>query len=161
MLNEMILSARLKEHLSQPLALWVGSRDSDFRPEGVRAVMVDIRQHNILRLFVQKEQAEQTIHNLRDNKRISLASVDPATLESYQFKGTFIKVGDVTDDEVERIDELKVLFNEVLLNWGLPDGIVNNLPIFPAVAIEFEIDQIFDQTPKQGTGQLISAMAGR
>ena len=157
----MILSAHLKEHLNGPQAFWIGTRDADLIPEAVRGAVVIVKPLNVLRILVQKEQAQKTLENLRHNRRVALSSIDPSNLESYQFKGTFIKSEDATAEELDLIKERKVVFNEVLLTWGLPDGLVYKLPTFPTIALEFEIEEIFEQTPKQGTGQLMSELSGR
>jgi hypothetical protein len=41
---------------------------------------------------------------------------------------------------------------------GLLVGLtLKNVPYKPAIAIEFEVEQIFEQTPKIGTGKLLTS----
>jgi hypothetical protein len=47
-------------------------------------------------------------------------------------------------------------FNEALKKIGLPIDVIFNWPHYPAVVLEIEATEVFEQTPKVGAGKSIN-----
>ena len=155
----MILSNQLKEHLKGPKSLFTGTRDKDFTCDAVRVLGAIASGHDTIKFFIAEKTAGKTLDNMRSNKLVSLSVTQIFTSESYQFKGRFLSAKPVNEEESNAILEYVNQFEEAVSSFGLRPGlIVDNLIYKPALAIEFVVDQVFDQTPKIGTGQKLSTV---
>jgi hypothetical protein len=62
------------------------------------------------------------------------------------------------EEDIALIEDITLTFNGILTESGYPANMIANYSRYHApLAIEFVVDQVFDQTPKIGTGKLISA----
>jgi hypothetical protein len=155
----MILSNTLKEHLKGPKGAFVGTRDKDLNCDLLRALSVSASGHDTIKFFLAEKTAAKTLDNLRSNKIVSLSVTDVFTLESFQFKGRLLSVRPASEEEETSILEFVKQFEEAIAKLGYRPGLViDNLEYHPALAFEFIVDQIFDQTPKVGAGKQLSAV---
>lgn len=155
----MILSNHLKEHLKGPKAIFVGTRDKDLNCDILRVLGGGASGHDTIKFFVAEKTANKTLDNLRSNKLVSLSVTQIFTSESYQFKGRFLNARPVNEEETEAILEYVGQFEEAVSSMGYKPGLVADHILYkPAIAIEFVVDEIFDQTPKKGTGQKLSTV---
>ena len=88
---------------------------------------------------------------------ISFVQANPIMLECYQFKGIYLRSNEASDEDRTLVENWLKDFNDIMIKYELEDRIVYNLQHEPIVVIEFEIDQIFEQTPKIGTGNPITS----
>ncbi len=157
--RQMIVSNQLKEHLKGPKAFYVGSRDKDFNCDIIRGLGAGATGHDTVKFYVAEKTARKMLDNLRSNKLVNLSVTQIFTSESYQFKGRFLSAKPVNEDESKAVLEYVGQFEEAVSTFGLKPGLIaDNLLYKPALAIEFVVDQIFDQTPKIGTGQKLSVV---
>ena len=155
----MLLSSQVKEHLKGPKSSYTGTRDKDYRCEIVRVMGVISTGHDSIKFFIAEESGARTLDNLRSNKIVTLSTTNIFTSESFQMKGRLINFRPATEEENTFIKDYVTSFDETASKLGFPPGMISNkMPHQPAVAIEFVVDQIFDQTPKIGTGKLVSAV---
>ncbi len=155
----MILSSQLKEHLKGTRAFYVGTRDKDFTCDIVRVLGAIVTGHDSIKFFIAVKTAKNTLDNLRANKIVSLSATNIFTSESFQLKGRMIVVKDANQEEDQFIKDYIYLFDEAVAKFGLPEGLVTkSVPYHPALTVEFTVVQVFDQTPKIGTGKLVSAI---
>ena len=155
----MILSTQLKEHLKGPKASYLGTRDKDYTTDIIRALGITVTGPDSLKFFIAEPTAHKALDNLRANKIVTLSVTNILNLESFQLKGRLINVIPVNDEEIKFIKEFVLQFEEAAVRMGLPIGLVTNYMLhLPALAVEFVAEQIFEQTPKIGTGKLISAV---
>ncbi len=153
----MILSSQLKEHVKGPKAAHVGTRDKDFTSDTVRVMGVIPTGHDSLKFFIAEKTAQRTVDNLRSNKLVALATTNVLNFESYQLKGRLLSIKPANDEEEAWIKEYIIQFDAEVTKIGLPQGfVINNILYLPALAVEFVVEQVFDQTPKIGTGNLVS-----
>ena len=155
----MILPSHLKEHLKGPIGAFVGTRDKDLNCDLVRVLGSMATGHDTIKFFIAEKTAGKTVDNLRSNKLVSLGATNVFTLESYQFKGRLLSIRAANAEEAMTVLEFVNQFDEAISKLGYPPGIVlNNLTYDPALAVEFVVDQIFDQTPKIGAGNQIATV---
>lgn len=155
----MILSSQLKEHLKGPKGIFLGTRDKELNCDLLRVLGASATGHDTVKFFLAEESAGKTLDNLRSNKLIALSATNVFTLESYQFKGRLLSVKPVNEEEAKAVFEFVNQFDEAISKLGYKEGLViNNLKYDPALALEFRVEQIFDQTPKVGAGKQITAV---
>ena len=74
--------------------------------------------------------------------------------ETYQFKGHFLQHRGIQDDEVEIVDRIRRRFVKSLrpMYPGAPEDVLNAFVSPAAMAVEFEVLEIYLQTPGPGAG---------
>ena len=152
-----VLSNQLKEFINETRAMGIGTRDAEFTPTFARVMGTKLLDDSIFKILIAKQTSELTLKNLEDNKMIALVIVNPLGFECYQFKGNYLRSYEGSDEDRTLVENWLKDFDDILAKYGLEVPIANNWLHDPIVVIEFEIDQIFEQTPKVGTGNSITA----
>jgi hypothetical protein len=153
----MIIPNQLKDHLRGPRFSYLGTRDKDFNCDLVRAFASSVTGHDTVKFFIAELTAAQTLDNLRSNKIVTLSVTNVFTSESYQMKGKVLNVGPASGEEMEVIAQYIDEFEDTVLAAGFQKGLVkDNFVYHPALAIEFVVENLFDQSPKVGTGQQVT-----
>lgn len=79
------------------------------------------------------------------------------TYDGYQYKGTFIRSRPCTEDEVMLQSQYMESFTQILSEFGYSkEGLYRLYFSQPSIAIEFKVHEVYDQTPRKGTGEKIS-----
>jgi hypothetical protein len=153
----MLINNDLKKFLEGGNGMGLGTRDKNLKPNYNRVVAAKVTGNNTITVTIAKKTAERALKNLDDNKMISLVVAYPLTFECYQFKGILISYNDSTAEEKIDIDNYLNKMNETVQKIGIKDGAVYTWPHDTTITIEFEVEQIFEQTPKIGTGNQLKA----
>lgn len=156
-LAAMQINEELKKFIQGINGMGLGTRDKDLTPSYNRGLAAKVSGNNTIKITIAKPTAAQAIKNLEENKMVSLVMVNILNFECYQFKGSYISYHDSTSEEKADVENYLNKMNEALIKIGVQDGLVYNFPHDPTITIEFEVEQIFEQTPKIGTGDLIKA----
>lgn len=155
----MIIPNQIKEHLKGPKYSFTGTRDKDFRCDLLGVLGVVVTGHDTVRFFIAEKTAGKTLENLRSNKLVTLSVTNVFTSESYQLKGKFLSARSVNEEESKAVQEYIDQFEEVVSGMGFPPSLIADHMLYkPALAIEFVVDAIFDQTPKVGTGKQLTTI---
>jgi len=152
-----LLSNQLKEFINETRAMGIGTRDAEFTPTFARVMGTKLLDDSIIKILIAKQTSELTLKNLEDNKMIAFVVVNPLGFECYQFKGNYLRSYEASDEDRTLVENWLKDFDDIMVKYGLEVQISYNLLHDPIVVIEFEIDQIFEQTPKIGTGNPITA----
>jgi hypothetical protein len=94
------------------------------------------------------------VESLEDNGAFAVTIEHFPSHETYQFKGRYLRQRPLDQQDVDTVDRirgrlvkgLRPMFPQVpegMLNWFVPN---------PHLAIEFEVDEIYLQTPGPGAG---------
>lgn len=148
-----LISNQLKEFINETRAMGIGTRDADFTPTYARVLGTELLDDSIIKILIAKQTSELVLKNLEVNKMIAFVMVNPIGFECYQFKGTYLRNYDGADEDQKIVENYIRDLNHIMIKMGLTDGISNNWLTDAIVVIEFEIDQVFEQTPKIGTGK--------
>jgi hypothetical protein len=132
----------------------MGTRDASLKPDYARVLGMKVVDDEHLRFFFDKGSNLKSIRNLEDNKAISLV-LAKMSFECYQFKGTCVSLKKGTEEEVVIVEKYMVDFNDVVVSIGVEDGVVYNFPRASMYSVLMEVQEIFDQTPKRGTGNKV------
>jgi len=153
----MVINKDLKEFIHGANGMSLGTRDKNLKPTNNRVLAAKATDKNTIKVTIAKKTAEKALKNLDDNKMISLVQAYPLTFESYQFKGTMISYHVSTSEEKIDVDNYLENMNETVQKIGIKDGAIYTWPHDSTITIEFEVEQIFEQTPKVGTGDPLKA----
>ena len=135
----------------------LGTRDKNLKPTYNRVLSAKATGDSTIKVAISRKTADQVLKNLDGNKMISLVTTFPHTFECYQFKGTLIKYYDSTVEDKNDVANYLNKFNEIVQKFGGKDGVVYKWQPEGTITIEFEVGQIFEQTPKIGTGNKLKA----
>ena len=134
---------------------FAGIRDRDLVPFGHRVcgwrVGADQRTMTIL---LPDEFLQNLVESLQQNGELAVTVEDFPSHETYQFKGHFLQHRGIQDDEVEIVDRIRRRFVKSLrpMYPDAPEDVLNAFVSPAAMAVEFEVLEIYLQTPGPGAG---------
>jgi hypothetical protein len=97
--------------------------------------------------------AARAVSDLRVEPRISIACHRAETHRALQLKGRAVRVREVPPEERAAVEACWAAFVEECVRIGLPRRIIGAVVIWPAVQVDVEVTELFDQTPGPGAGQ--------
>ena len=97
------------------------------------------------------------VESLQENGELALTVEDFPAHETYQFKGRYVSHRPAHREDIAIVDRIRERFmkNMRTIFPVLPEGIVGAFISKPAFAVEFEVSEIFVQTPGPGAGARI------
>ena len=134
---------------------YAGIRDRDLVPFGHRVcgwhVGADQRTMTIL---VPEEFRERLVDALLHNRELAVTVEEFPSHETYQFKGQYLHHRVAQSEDSEIVERVRRRFVKSLrpLYPEAPVDVLNAFVSPPAVVIEFEVLEIFLQTPGPGAG---------
>jgi hypothetical protein len=152
------LTDELVDFVESGVSILLATRDANLRPHGVRAMgaLVSPDRHRIT-LYVPSVVAEKALENLRANGAIAATFVRPSDAQGLQFKGRFVAERPATDNERHLQERYRAAFFEQLFFCGVARTTSKRYAYWPSIAVEFEPDSLFKQTPGPGAGAAIGA----
>lgn len=141
------------QYFDVPLAMSLGTRDADLKPNYSRVVGTALSDNNIFKFYLGKEKSDKTLSNLDDNGLVALTMVNPLNYRCVQIKGKCIRYFEADDSEMENVKNYLALFSSVLIKMGLAENLVYKWPHDPAIVVEMDLDEVYEQSPKKGTGE--------
>jgi len=142
----------LEQHANVAFA---GSRDRDLVPRGHKVcgwrVAADQRT---MTAFVAEEFTAGLVESLQDNGELAVTVEEFPSHETYQFKGRYLRNRAVRDDDVEIVDRIRKRFVRSLrpMFAHAPEGVLQAFVSKPSLAVEFEVLEVYLQTPGPGAG---------
>ncbi len=141
------------------VAVWIANSDNQRRPEIARHTgVVKGEADDELLIYLPQRKAETILSNIEHNDRLALFVSHITTFESYQFKGRCVMQRFANVEEMESQRRLIAAFSDCLSEiFSLPaDMMINAYYSRPIVVLALSVEEIFDQTPRKGTGNRIS-----
>ena len=147
------ISDDLLELFASGVTLYVASRDAGMIPESVLGMGIRVHpDRRKVTVFVPQSLGAQTLANLADNGQIAVTLCHPPNHRTVQLKGRCTGFRDSTDAE----RELQEIFRAALVGAFVAVGIARcrtrGLPWWPSTAIDFEVADVFTQTPGPNAG---------
>ena len=150
-----MLNDELKGFLESDVAIVVGTCDGDLVPELVRGFAARVASDGQeIQLFVGKAASEQTLANLRLNRRVSVTFCSPENYRTVQIKGWFRNVTDARPEDQAIIDRYQDAFVATVAKYGLSE-VIRNIWGPDPIRLSIEPGTVFDQTPGPGAGRLL------
>ena len=159
--KDLMISDRFVEFINNNVVAYtLGTRNAKLEPWVGKPRGVTISDdRKSFTMLIPEVAIECHLENMENNGEVSLNIVSIPKFESYQFKGTYTSNAPCTDEEVQVIKDWKTKFCEGCEVIGYPEQLIRSMDLQilePAIAITFEVKEIFEQTPKPGTGNKIS-----
>jgi hypothetical protein len=103
------------------------------------------------------------VESLRDNGELAVTVEEFPTHETYQFKGRYLRHRSVVPEDIAVVDRIRDRFLKGLRHVysDAPELLLDAYFQAPALAVEFEVCEIFVQTPGPGAGARLVPPAER
>jgi hypothetical protein len=143
----------LEEHANVGMA---GTRDRNLVPYGHRVsgwrIGADAR--TVTALISQKFTA-RLVESLQDNGELALTIEEYPSHETYQLKGRYLRHRALDSEDLKVIERIRGRFAKSLrsLYPEAPDHILSAFTLTPQLAVEFEVREIYLQTPGPRAGE--------
>jgi hypothetical protein len=137
---------------------FAGTRNRDLVPFGHRVCGWSIGAGGrTLTAFTPEPFTAGLVESLQENGELALTVEDFPTHETYQFKGRYVSHRPARHEDIAIVDRIRERFMKSMraVFPVLPDGIVGAFISKPTLAVEFEVSEIFVQTPGPGAGARI------
>ena len=119
------------------------------------AKVADDKSH--IDLFTSQQYTKAFFKNVHENPRVSFLLTSIYTLEAYQLKGIYIGHRLCTAEEIKYQMAYVEGFARHRVNIGMKNGFAfTTYYRDPSIAIRVKAEEIYEQTPKTGTGKRIS-----
>jgi hypothetical protein len=150
-----MIPGKILQFLDRANVGFAGTRDPNLVPHGHRvsgwAVSKDGRR---VTAFISRSWTAHLLESLLDNGQFAMTTEEYPAHEAYQFKGRYVGHRPVTAADIETVDRVRDRFVKALRPFSPPNS---DLPLLafipePEVAVEFEVREIFVQTPGPGAG---------
>jgi hypothetical protein len=150
-----VLDPGVIEFVHGGVAVGVATRDDDLRPEFARGwgpeVSADGRS---LRLCVPAPQGSRMRSNLEQNGALAVGFSPPTIARAVQVKGVAARVSEADDADVGRVERHLASFVVECVRIGVPPDLSRRMFMGTGlVAVEFSIDEAYDQTPGPTAGR--------
>ncbi len=142
------------DFLKQPLSFWLATASLENVPEAIKCTGIRFDpETDTFTCFAPRKFSETGIMHLAENPVLSLVGVDLYSYEGYQYKGPYISRRECSEEEVAFQLSYLNEFTDILHSFGYSGpGYYKAYMHPPFVAFTFQVAQVFDQSPKNGTG---------
>jgi hypothetical protein len=142
----------LEQHANVAFA---GTRDRDLVPSGHKICGWRVgADQRTMTAFVPEEFRPGLVESLLENGQLALTVEEFPSHETYQFKGRYLSDRAVRPDDVEVVDRIRRRFVRSLrpIFADVPEDVLDAFVLKPSLAVEFEVLEIYLQTPGPGAG---------
>jgi|SRR5687768_2422161 len=142
----------LEQHANVAFA---GTRNRDLVPHGHKVCGWRVgADQRTMTAFVAEEFTPGLVESLRENRELAVTVEEFPSHETYQFKGRYLSDRPVRHDDVEIVDRIRRRFVRSLRSMyaEVPESILGAFVSNPSLAVEFEVLEVYLQTPGPGAG---------
>ena len=137
-----------------------GSRDRNLVPRGHRVTGWRVGTGGrTLTVFIPEAAVPHLVEAWQENGRVAVTFEEVGTHETYQFKGRYLSHRPVQATEVDIAIRTRERFVKALRslfpNQPLPDLLGASIAA-PSLAVDFEVHEVFLQTPGPGAGSRLA-----
>jgi hypothetical protein len=147
-----MLTPELKTYISDYNGMGIGTVDNHLMPEFQRALGAVAIDDERIKIIIDEPSAGKTFHNLSQNGRVSVIMVSLTNMESFQFKGYCSQWGKIAEADVPIFNNYMAEFDKLATTFGFGNGMVYNYPHSSLSTLIIEVKEVFEQTPRAGTG---------
>jgi hypothetical protein len=137
---------------------FAGTRNRDLVPFGHRISGWSIgADGRTLTAFTPEPFTAAVVESLQENGELALTVEAFPAHETYQFKGRYVRHRPAHGEDIAIVDRIRERFMKNLraVFPVLPEGIAGAFTSKPLLAVEFEVSEIYVQTPGPGAGARI------
>ncbi len=143
--------------LSERLAFWIANCNLEAVPDVVRCNgIVPPTTLETITFFISEKFSDKFRATLSKNSKLAFMGCSLYTFESYQYKGTFLDMRICTQEEEEIQRIYMDAFTDAIEDIGL-----SKIKFYkayyhqPSYAITMSVSEVFEQTPRKGTGNAV------
>ena len=139
-------------------AAFAGTRNRDLVPLGHRVSGWSIgADRRTLTVFIPEPLTAGMIESFQENGELALTVEAFPAHDTYQFKGRYVSHRPAHREDIAIVDRIRERFmkNMRTIFPGVPDETVGAFTSKPVFAVEFQVCEIFVQTPGPGAGARI------
>ena len=139
-------------------AVWLSCCNNDNRPMIARLSSINIIDSETIRCCIPAKFTTELLSALVKSNAVAILAACTETLDSYQVKGFIESVHQLPKEETAGEKNMLELFSIGLIRQGFSAPNLYNAYVDDEfVAVVIKVEDVFDQTPKQGTGFKINA----
>lgn len=134
---------------------FAGTRDRDRVPHGHRVCGWRVAaDHRTITTLVPEAFRPGLLEALQENGELAVTIEEFPSHETYQFKGRYLRHRPVEPDDVDVVDRIRARFVKSLkpVLADAPEDALKAYVQQPSLAVEFEVQEIYLQTPGPGAG---------
>ena len=155
-----MISAELTDFIQAGLSMLVGTRDARLVPDYVRAVGARVEKGGReVTVFIPAATAAAAAANIADNGRVAMCVSRPVDHRTVQLKGRIVSCAAAPDADRAIVERYRTDFAATLAYFGVPPRLTLRMSHWPAYAVRFRVESLFDQTPGPGAGEEIRRAA--
>ncbi|PJZ55943.1 hypothetical protein [Leptospira barantonii] len=151
-----MLSQEETGNLLGPLSISIATRDSKLRPHFARAFGVRLSEdQKRMTVLLPQVVASHCLQDIEDNAQIATTIAHMSSFQTRQFKGKVTGIESCTEEDYELMKNIREAGGETSsLFFGPKAGEGWRKYILkPAIAITFELSELFDQSPGAKAGE--------
>jgi general stress protein 26 len=154
------LTPGLVAMMARGVSVHVGSCDAQSRPSVMRAMASHIDDaRGAVTVYLARRQATQLLADIEATGRIAVMFSEPSTHVTVQLKATRATCRDATQHDQPRLDAYLASMEIEIQRVGHPARVTRAMlacALDDIVAVEFEPEQVFEQTPGPKAGKLMA-----
>lgn len=134
---------------------FAGTRDRNLVPNGHRVSGWRVGgDGRTLTAFIAEQFTDGLVESLEDNGELALTVEEFPSHETYQFKGRYLRQRPLQPDDLEIVGRIRMRFVKAVraLYADAPEDLLKTFILKPSLAIEFEVREVYLQTPGPGAG---------
>lgn len=150
------ISDDLLELFASGVDLYVATRSKELMPESVLGMGIRVHADRRTVTVYVPSASTVTLANLADNGQVAATLTRPSDHKAVQLKGRCIQVRESTEAERGIQEVFRSALIAGLAVIGVPRALVRGLAWWPSHAIEFELRDLYEQTPGPHAGERVS-----
>jgi hypothetical protein len=152
-----MIDKELAAFLQEGVGIHIGTRNAALQPNGIRALAVTVEEDGVhVVVYAADVAAARVLPDLEDNRQIAVSFGRPIDDRACQVKGVCVSVRPATDADRPVVSAQWDGFLSSLEQIGIPRAATSTWVTWPAVAIRFRANALFNQTPGPDAGAPIA-----
>jgi hypothetical protein len=148
-----MISRELAGFLEGPVGIHLGARNERLEPSGARCIAVAVEPDGAhLVVYLSRVAAARVLPDLEATGRAAVSFARPVDERACQVKGVFVSARDAREEERERVASQWDSFRANLEEIGIPRATNAAWVTWPCLAVRLRATELFEQTPRPGTG---------
>ena len=150
-----MIPGKIIRFLDHANVAFAGTRDRDLVPHGhkVSGWRVGADQRTMT-AYIGEEFTPGLVERLRENGELAVTVEEFPSHETYQFKGRYLSDRPLGQDDMEIVERIRRRFvrNVRTMYTDIPEPVLMAFTANASVAVEFEVLEVYLQTPGPGAG---------
>ncbi|MBM9501835.1 hypothetical protein JWG44_16390 [Leptospira sp. 201903071] len=142
--------------MNGPLSISIATRNSNLKPHFARAFGIRWNEEQrLITVLVPKVVAQTCLEDIQDNGLIATTVAHMSSFKTRQFKGTVQQINECSDADYELMQKIREAGSETSKMFFGPNAGEGwgKYILKPAVAITFELSELFEQSPGAKAGE--------